>query len=214
MAATSTILFPEAVSPYPAEGGYDSSPQPDQLAFVQTDSGAEQVRKKRTVLMQFRYRTVPINTANLETMDAFVLACGAGDVNFTFYEPYSARHSELMVGLTDGTASMIVGWRGINSWSDFLIDGSSLNSDLSHDFEFVDPTKEDRINLLTVTPPAGQEMVFEDPYARKRYICRMESWRRYAYRGGAIPAELFDPSAPTTLPLFRMVYEFQFREKV
>ena len=214
MPPTSTTLFPEQYPDsltkiYPEIGGYSAEPQPGALASVEVDTGAEQVRKRRDVLMQFRYRTPPIKALDAKVFADFVALVGNGDVNFHFYEPESYKFGALFLGYTDGTSTLKLPFRGLDSWDNLLVDGSTVDYAINNEFY---TTKEDRIGWLTVDPPPGQEIVIYNCYGRRRYICRMQSWRRYAYQGGAVAADFFQPAYPT-VPLFRQVYEFQFKEK-
>lgn len=210
MAATSDVLFPETLAP--AIGGYSRDPIAGATAVVDDlDTGVVQTHRRRADLMQFKYRTRIAKTiAEIQTYQDFADLCGVGDVNFTFYEPQSFRYASLLVGLTDGTDAIIVPWRGIGSWTSFLVDGSTV--DYGVNGEFVDPTKESQIVFLTVSPPAGQEMVFQNAFARRRYICYMASWRMSpAYGGATNIISAGDGTFPS--PVYPQVFEFQFRER-
>lgn len=213
---TSVFLFPESASPAPEVNGYVSEPLGDALASVRTDTGAKQVRKRHDDLMGFRYRTIPKYRTQLVDLHTFIDRHGVGDVNFTFYEPYALYYSNLLVGVTDGTGESIASARALASYTDFLIGGISVMSTggWTHTQEYVTPTKEDRLEfgVSIGTPSAGLDITFDNVYARERYICHMISWRRYAYEGGRTAAEEFHPTH-TTVPLFPMVYEFNFEER-
>lgn len=207
MAATSTILFPEPFFP----SAYSAEPLAGQLAVGDADNGAEQVAERRSYpLMKFSWRSPELTVAEAATFRTFIDQCGSGFRNFTFYEPFSEKFETLQVATTDGTnQQFIVPFRKVNSYTDLLVDGSPDPGSFSA--EFVSPTKEDQLTLSTVYA-ADKPVTVVNAYARRRYICRMLTWRRYPFADGQAGALEFDP-ASTDIPLHYMVYEFTFREK-
>ncbi len=102
-------------------------------------------------------------------------------------------------------------YRGLDSWSNFLVNGSPVDYGVSNEYG-LDPIKRDQIAWLTVDPPAGQAMVFSNVFARRLHICHMISYRRLPFQGGNSPAEEFQPAFPA-IPRFRMVWDLQFEER-
>lgn len=209
---TSTLLFPDFMADdstriVPVAGGYVATPRQGRV-IIEFENGAEQKRKAHDVLMDFKYQTVPMTPALARGFASFMMTVGHGDVNFTFYEPEAIYYEELLIGITDGTSSLVLGWRGLDSWGSLEVDGSSVDYAIANESE---ATKEDRIDFLTVDPPPGQEIIMTNVYARRRYVCAMDTWRAYAHKGGAAGAELFQP-AFASVPVFRRVWDLTFHE--
>ncbi len=209
MPATATILFPETI--IPATGGFDATPLTGRYAEVQVDNRATQLSARGVELMGFNYRTPPLTRDQNADLEAFIAQVGNGVTNFGFYNPFTTWFSSLQVGLTDGADTILVPYRGLDSWSSFLVDGSPVDYGVANEYG-LDVLKRDQIAWITVDPPAGQAMVFANVFARRLHICHMQQYRRLPWQGGATAAAEFQPAFPA-LPRFPMVWEMQFKER-